>query len=39
MNDYLERFFSSRLSVRVGQGAKYKFIGQYYIEIEGHIIK
>lgn len=26
--------YSSSLSVRVGNGTKYKFIGQYYIEIE-----
>lgn len=34
INDHLEGSYSSSLSVRVGQGAKYKFIGQYYIEIE-----
>jgi len=35
INDKLEGSYSSSLSVRVGEGIKYKFIGQYYIEIEG----
>ena len=34
INDHLEGSYSSSLSVRVGKGEKYKFIGQYYIEIE-----
>lgn len=39
VNDKLEGSFSSSLSVRVGGGAKYKFINQYYIEIEGSLHK
>ena len=35
INDHLEGSYSSSLSVRVGKGLKYKFVGQYYIEIEG----
>ena len=35
VNDHLEGSYSSKLSVRVGQGVKYKFIDNYYIEIEG----
>ncbi|MCI8393723.1 MAG: hypothetical protein HFJ23_08375 [Clostridia bacterium] len=34
VNDHLEGSFSSSLSVRVGEGVKYKFVNQYYIEIE-----
>lgn len=34
VNDQLEGSYSSSLSVRVGKGEKYKFIGKYYIEIE-----
>lgn len=34
VNDHLEGSYSSSLSVRVGQGAKYKFVNMYYIEIE-----
>lgn len=39
INDKLEGSYSSSLSVRVGQGAKYKFINNYYIEIEGSLHK
>lgn len=35
INDRLEGSYSSSLSVRVGEGIKYKFINNYYIEIEG----
>lgn len=35
INDSLEGSYSSSLSVRVGEGSKYKFINMYYIEIEG----
>lgn len=35
INDKLEGSYSSSLSVRVGEGVKYKFINMYYIEIEG----
>ena len=35
VNDKLEGSYSSSLSVRVGEGVKYKFIDMYYIEIEG----
>lgn len=35
INDSLEGSYSSSLSVRVGEGEKYKFIKMYYIEIEG----
>lgn len=35
VNDHLEGSYSSLLSVRVGEGIKYKFINNYYIEIEG----
>lgn len=34
-NDKLEGSYSSSLSVRVGDGAKYKFVDKFYIEIEG----
>lgn len=39
VNDKLEGSYSSSLSVRVGSGAKYKFINMYYIEIEGSFHK
>lgn len=35
VNDHLEGSYSSSLSVRVGKGEKYKFLNNYYIEIEG----
>lgn len=35
VNNKLEGSYSSSLSVRVGDGAKYGFINNYYIEIEG----
>ena len=35
INDKLEGSFSSSLSVRVGEGIKYRFTNGYYIEIEG----
>ena len=35
INDSLEGSYSSSLSVRVGEGFKYKFYKSYYIEIEG----
>lgn len=35
VNDHLEGSYSSSLSVRVGYGAKYKFINMYYLELEG----
>lgn len=35
VNDKLEGSYSSSLSVRVGEGAKYKFVNMYYLEIEG----
>lgn len=35
INDKLKGTYNSSLSVRVGEGAKYKFINMYYIEIEG----
>lgn len=36
INDHLEGSFSSKLSVRIGCGAKYHFMDKgYYIEIEG----
>lgn len=35
VNDKLEGSYSSSLSVRVGSGVKYKFVNNYYIEIEG----
>jgi len=35
VNDKLEGTYSSSLSVRVGEGAKYNFANMYYIEIEG----
>lgn len=34
VNDHLEGSYSSSLSVRVGEGIRYKFINNYYIEIE-----
>ena len=39
INDKLEGSYSSSLSVRVGEGAKYNFINAYYIEIEGSFHK
>lgn len=39
VNDRLEGSYSSSLSVRVGEGAKYKFINMYYLEIEGSFHK
>lgn len=39
VNDKLEGSYSSSLSVRVGTGAKYKFINNYYLEIEGSFHK
>ena len=35
VNDHLEGSYSSSLSIRVGNGIKYNFINNYYIEIEG----
>lgn len=35
VNDSLEGSYGSSISVRVGDGTKYKFVNQYYIEIEG----
>lgn len=35
INDSLEGSYSSNLSIRIGDGSKYKFINMYYIEIEG----
>ena len=35
VNDKLEGSYDSSLSVRVGEGIKYKFTNGYYIEIEG----
>lgn len=35
VNDKLEGSYSSSLSVRVGYGAKYRFVNMYYLEIEG----
>ena len=35
VNDRLEGSYSSSLSVRVGEGIKYRFINSYYLEIEG----
>ncbi len=35
INDHLEGSYSSKLSVRVGCGVKYKFVNQgYFLEIE-----
>ena len=39
VNDKLEGSYSSSLSVRVGSGAKYKFVNMYYLEIEGSFHK
>lgn len=39
VNDKLEGSYSSSLSVRVGTGAKYRFINNYYLEIEGSFHK
>lgn len=41
VNDKVEGSYNSSLSVRVGEGVKYKFVNMYYIEIEGsyHKIK
>lgn len=33
-NDHLKGSYDTSLSVRVGEGIKYKFINSYYIEIE-----
>lgn len=35
INDHLKGSYSSSLSVKVGEGAKYSFQKMYYIEIEG----
>lgn len=35
VNDRLEGSYDSSLSVRVGEGAKYRFVNNYFIEIEG----
>ena len=35
INDKIEGTYNSSISVRVGEGAKYKFAFMYYIEIEG----
>lgn len=35
INDSLPGSYSSSLSVRVGEGSKYRFTNMYYIEIEG----
>lgn len=35
VNDNLQGSYGSSISVRVGDGSKYKFINMYYIEIEG----
>lgn len=35
INDNLAGSYSSNISVRVGNGSKYKFTNMYYIEIEG----
>lgn len=34
-NDHLKGSYDTSLSVRVGDGAKYKFINTFYLEIEG----
>jgi len=34
-NDHLKGSYDTSLSVRVGDGAKYRFIDMYYLEIEG----
>ena len=39
VNDKLEGSYSSSLSVRVGLGSKYKFIDNYYLEVEGSFHK
>lgn len=39
INDKLEGSFSSSLSVRVGSGSLYKFLNNYYIELEGSLHK
>lgn len=39
INDKLEGSYDSSLSVRVGEGSRYKFIDNYYIEIEGSFHK
>ncbi len=39
VNDKLEGSYSSSLSVRVGSGSKYKFIDNYYLEVEGSFHK
>lgn len=35
INGHLQGSFNSSLSIRVGEGTKYKFHNMYYIEIEG----
>lgn len=35
VNDHLIGSYDNRLSVRVGSGAKYHFIDNYYLEVEG----
>lgn len=35
VNDHLSGSYDNRLSVRVGSGAKYHFIDNYYLEVEG----
>lgn len=39
INDSLEGSYSSSLSVRIGEGSKYKFFNNYFIEIEGSFHK
>lgn len=39
VNDKLEGSYSSSLSVRVGTGAKYRFVDMYYLEVEGSFHK
>lgn len=39
VNDHLEGSYSSSLSVRVGDGVKYKFTTGYFLEIEGSLHK
>ena len=34
VNDFLEGSYDNRMSVRVGSGVKYKFINNYYLEVE-----
>lgn len=35
VNDHLSGSYDNRLSVRVGCGAKYHFVDNYYLEVEG----